>query len=440
MSIPSMHMELDWMEPFERGTPEGVTFSDLKVLIGGCVVTEVEDRLAQTLRESVLVSAYPLARFLAENWWRLRWEPVPARAIPAWRLRHSLSAVGDGYSWPNLSFASDGEAIHVQLRPSGDSPTSPIRYVSELDDWISVVEFERSVDVFMEAVAGRLDAMGCSKNELADLLDALRAERSDAQLTRWRRLEAIAGYDADEAPESLIQSLLAEGESMGWDSLQELTAASREQVLRDLKSLRDALSSEGCRFRIADLERLREAVLSETGDSKFAPWMRASTAARITRQVLGLNGETVSNQRLSELFDMPKSQFEPGVPTNSPFTASSHPVDTSESRMVITKSFASGRRFAVCRLLGDRLFSNGQGAVISAATDASTARQKFQRAFAQELLCPFDALREMVDEDAPSEDDIETAAEHFQVSPLLVRTTLVNRHLLPRDALDAGYT
>lgn len=436
MSELSLQFELDWLEPFDGGSPEGVTYAAIEMLVGSCRVTEVEDYLAQTLRDRVLVSAFPIARFLAENWWRLRWEPAPARICAAWRLRHCLSAVGEGYSWPNLSFASDGESIHARLRRSGDSSISPIRYLNELDHWVAIDDFERSVDLFMDTVAGRLEAMGHSQNELADLLAALRSERADVQMARWRRLEAIAGFDADEAPERFIQSLLAEGESVGWESLHELTAASRGQVLQDLASLRESLSREGCRFQIEHFADLRGSIMKESADLTLPPWMRAATAARITRQVLGLNGEVVSNRRLSQLFDIPETQFETSVPSNSPFTASSHPEGASEGRMVISKRYTMGRRFATCRLLGDLLYFDDQPEMISAATDAATARQKFQRAFAQELLCPFDALTEMLDEDAPLEDDIETAAEHFQVSPLLVRTTLVNRHLLPRDALD----
>jgi len=44
-------------------------------------------------------------------------------------------------------------------------------------------------------------------------------------------------------------------------------------------------------------------------------------------------------------------------------------------------------------LVGDHLYAHAADRVLP-ATDAGTARQKFQRAFAQALLCPFDTLRE----------------------------------------------
>jgi Zn-dependent peptidase ImmA (M78 family) len=68
-------------------------------------------------------------------------------------------------------------------------------------------------------------------------------------------------------------------------------------------------------------------------------------------------------------------------------------------------------------------------------TDAKTSRQQFQRAFAQEFLCPFEALKETINLDHPDEECIAKAADRFGVSPLLVRTTLVNKGELDRQSL-----
>ena len=71
------------------------------------------------------------------------------------------------------------------------------------------------------------------------------------------------------------------------------------------------------------------------------------------------------------------------------------------------------------------------------ATATKTARQKFQRAFAQQLLCPVDDLKGLVATNQPTDDQIEEAATEFDVSPLLIKTTLVNQGLLERQALQA---
>ena len=62
-------------------------------------------------------------------------------------------------------------------------------------------------------------------------------------------------------------------------------------------------------------------------------------------------------------------------------------------------------------------------------------RQKRQRAFAAEILCPFEHASELLDADY-SEESQERVAAEYQVSTLLVRTQLVNNGLLGRQALD----
>jgi Zn-dependent peptidase ImmA (M78 family) len=68
------------------------------------------------------------------------------------------------------------------------------------------------------------------------------------------------------------------------------------------------------------------------------------------------------------------------------------------------------------------------------ATDAKTARQKMQRAFAIEFLCPIQSLTAFLDGDFSS-DATEEAAEHFGVSHTAVETHLVNNCLLSPEVL-----
>ena len=61
--------------------------------------------------------------------------------------------------------------------------------------------------------------------------------------------------------------------------------------------------------------------------------------------------------------------------------------------------------------------------------------QKFERGFAQELLCPWQELDEFTNNSGLDEEGITEAAEHFQVSRLVVLSTLVNKQKLPRTRL-----
>lgn len=63
-------------------------------------------------------------------------------------------------------------------------------------------------------------------------------------------------------------------------------------------------------------------------------------------------------------------------------------------------------------------------------------RQKAQRSFAAELLCPFDAIMEMLRGDCSGE-NLSDIAERFQVSELTIRTQLVNHKILEREDIES---
>ena len=67
------------------------------------------------------------------------------------------------------------------------------------------------------------------------------------------------------------------------------------------------------------------------------------------------------------------------------------------------------------------------------ATRAHTYRQKAQRAFAAELLAPFEAVDAMLAGDADDEERRQAVANHFAVSSMAVDTLLMNHGRLQRE-------
>lgn len=100
------------------------------------------------------------------------------------------------------------------------------------------------------------------------------------------------------------------------------------------------------------------------------------------------------------------------------------------------RRLSTSRRFALARVVGACLDAETPERLVP-ASDAATQRQKFQRAFAQELLCPYADLRNFIGDRAPDDPIIEDAAEYFDVSPLLVKTTLVNKRMLDRWVMES---
>src|SRR3954447_18527241 len=204
-------MAAEW-EACEYGLPEDrMTTARLRIAFGDFVATRIEDTRSHAVHDRVNVSAYPLALWFADNWWRLRWEPQSlwGEAPTSWRMAHEMPAAGHGFIWPRIAFNSDGETIEVSCRPSRQNSPDPIRYLSDFKASIEGGDFESVVDDFIGHVLGRLRERDAGETDLSRLWSDVTAERLDPKEQVWRKLEAQLGFDPDEAPEQILEDLLA---------------------------------------------------------------------------------------------------------------------------------------------------------------------------------------------------------------------------------------
>ena len=108
------------------------TIGPLQIAVGGRLMTRAEDTWSKSVQQFAVVSAYPLAEWLAASWWRLRWESRPFRSSPdrSWRMAHEMPAAGHGFLWPSITFESDGEEIRVICRQLAKRFSAPLRLSS----------------------------------------------------------------------------------------------------------------------------------------------------------------------------------------------------------------------------------------------------------------------------------------------------------------------
>jgi Zn-dependent peptidase ImmA (M78 family) len=432
-----LRIEFDWLDRETGSDLDRALAASIGVAVGGEYLTRLDDLGAKTRRNQVLASAWHLANWFAANWWRLRWEPAPAkwREDPDWRMAHSLAAAGGGYVWPNAIFASDGDSMEIAAKPkSKGARFEPVRYINEVQAWITAAEFERKVDGFMEGVLSRMQSLKLQDECLPRLWDEIQKERSNAQFSEQRKLEAMAGFDPDQAPAGLIENLLEDLDNLGKSALAELAAEARHktgealQMIRELGRSRSKPRPGGFRVRLPPLPR------PPVADDDALPWQKAANLARLARTNWGLGKKPIGNRALSELLSAKATIFSDNsiVATLMPLGIRTGANATFD--IYFNRPSDTTRRFAASRLLGDFLHFSNQERLLP-ATHAKTSRQKFQRSFAQEFLCPIDALLEKIQTNQPDEDDIQEAADHFHVSPRMVKTTLVNHGQLEREAL-----
>lgn len=432
--------------PRESAAPDSVdrdAEADIGIVVDGICLTELEDRIARTVRPTLRASSYRLALWLAENWWRLRWEPESTQLD--WQLSHNLAAAGAGYLWPAITFTSDGERMTLRMRPSALTPTEDIRYLRSHDLQIPVESFVAGTDGFIDGVIDRMRSTGHGQTALESLWGEIQAERHDPDTAQWRKLEALAGLDAGAEEGRFLDALLAQQASLGRSALEELIAASKVATEDTLTSLAAMRQQGASRLAMPDIEPLRQQLQGQQ-DGKGAgnaaaghqapPWRRAYQAADAARHYWGLESGAITSKRLAEILGTAeKTLLDASGATHSPISAGFRENGPNGFSVALSAPAPAGRRFALARLLGDYLTTTDAERLLP-ATAAKTARQKFQRAFAQQLLCPVEDLKTFLDSEHPSDDQIEEAATEFDVSPLLIKTTLVNQGLMERDALS----
>lgn len=432
-----LKIEVGWFEGADGDPVDQSTFAQIEISAAQQVATELEDLFARTVRSGLRAPAYDLALWFAENWWRLRWEPEAN--TDDWRLSHVLAAVGGGVAWPDVTFASDGVHVLVEGRKTSAGRGAPIRYIRDVYVQITAAAFEAGVDEFVERVLARLSSVNISESDLALLWRHLLVERRDQEIGARRRLEALLGFDPDEAPDHLIVSLQADASKAGHGAVDEVAAATKERSSETVREVLERTRTSGVPIRVESATAILRQYSGQSSPTQL-PWQRATMAARLTREVWGVGEGPVSNDTLSNILSVQKN-FLGYTPSNGlPVAAglrTNHGGD--DVNVLMQAKVQTGRRFEILRLVADHIGAPAEDRLLP-VTAAKTDRQKFQRAFAQEFLLPFNELYERLEQPRPgeddiSDDDIDDIAEEYDVSPLLIRTVLVNTGYLLREVL-----
>lgn len=428
-----LEIRADW-EKLERGTPEErACFAAIGIQYGNVWLTEAEDTFVNRVRGQVHLSGYRLAEWLAWNWWRLRWEPR-TRASD-WASAHHMTTVGGGYVWPNVTVFSDGERIVFLAKPTHLRPTEPLRYIADIAAVVLAGSFEDAIDRFIDQVLGQLRAEKIGSTNLAEIWENVRNERADPEFATRRKLEALLGFDPNEADNNTIEILIKDAEILGQRAMDEVAAERPAQgggVVITAAKLREVAGEAGFDSRPREAVRLSaETMLPHVGQAPA--WRRGIAAARALRDQQNLDVSPMQNTRLAEFAGVSADALNT---KGNPLSIFSFALDenSSRGRIVLRSKWETGRRFELARLIGDRVAGHTHGKLLP-ATHSYTYRQKFQRSFAAEFLCPFDAVDAFLKGDY-SIDAIQGAADYFQVSPLTIRTLLVNHGRLAREDLE----
>ena len=443
---------------------ESATFGLLTVRVNDRLLTEAvsgeRKGAPQSICEGPHVAGYSLAEWLIWNWWRLHWDEVvpPHQNIDVrnrWDFAHCMETAGDGYVWPKITIAPEGEQTRIVSEPSLVSDSDPFRYIaSTAGEVVPTHCFTSAVDRFVQQVISNLERAGLRDTNLQKLLIDLKQERGDPEMTRFRRAEARLALDPDEAREEDIWRCLADARELGESSWAELAAeaaysgvsapeVTSAQNLRSLAESRGFVASRNNRIELSDLPRIKDVSAGDNGPGHFAipaappgvvpPWVVGADLASRLRAHEDLDGRPLDDKHLGGFAGL-SSDAITRTYRRGERLAYVLAEREGETRVVLRSGRRTGRRFELARLIGDRLLAaqNEYDDALFPATRAYTYRQKAQRAFAAELLSPFHALEDLMAGDY-SADRQQKVAGHFRVSERTIGTQLVNYGRIPLE-------
>lgn len=434
----TLRMQPDWLSaPGHESdatelAPDEATLAAIEISAPGECLSRLSDESGEE-RDFVCVSGYRLACWISRNWWRLLFEAERDGFLddPIWLDGHSLTSIGEGWLWPRITIAADGDSVVLRSRPSRRNSVEPLAFVSQTEVRAPRKEFADTAGWFVERVLDRLRTLNVEAPDLRSSWGELSAERSDTEIAQYRELEGSLGFEPDGAAPQTVNRLYRDRKRLGTRAMTEVVASGRSGGVPLTSDVieREARNS-GFGSELGNLSWLAD-LADDFGVAKEPAWGFGEDAARRVRRRASLSDGPVENHRLGELCGIVPT----GLVDDARFAPLAFALHSSRSSgsVVFRSRWETGRRFELGRLLGDVvLFRNSER--LHPATRAETFRQRAQRAFAAELLCPYDSLRDFMKGDK-SEMAREEAARHFRVSTRAVTTILVNKGDLSRDHL-----
>jgi hypothetical protein len=358
---------------------------DFGLKVGDISLTKNEDTWSQTIRDRVLVSAYPLAVWIVSSWWRLLYEPLPptgTKPSVSWKMAHELTAANQGFIWPRVILASDTELMQIWSTASSAVEQQSVRYINSLDRpfLVNLIEFEETAKAFIESVLSRLDATGIIDTQLAGLWQEVQEELADPYASQYRRREAELGFDPDECPEDLVKDALNLAKKMGNETLSEVAPAYSKDILeaRPLSTTINELIQE------SGLDGKPEVSIDHSASKEFskAPWQKANEVASRLRDAIDIEEEPVTDDQLYDLLGLQRAEYEAFDPPRQRRISIAVPSKQAGFKFHTRKRHPIAKRFELARFIGDYLLDGNCGENWLANTDLRTSRQKYQRAFA----------------------------------------------------------
>ncbi len=411
-----------------RGAELSATFASLRINVQGQAVTRVLDHRARTVRDFVDVPLYPLAEWLAANWWFLAYEFENAakKEDPDFVRRHALGANTEGYAFPNLMAIPAGSRTSLTWG-GAPSPWTRVEFLDQGYEFIDREAFRQTCADLIDRVVRRLAAFDVHDTFLQEEWAAIQG--ADDEELSFCETAAGLGWDPYDLDEARREQVFRLADELGPLCSEAVPVMDSADPLRDSSAIVSAL--EAAKPNSLQLRSLR-TLMEDKSPSTGYPWEAGYDLARQARKHLDLDGQPIPDmQSLAEaLGEDIKTLTQATLPV-APLSMVRliDAVVTGGERGAVSfglrRAGEDGQRFLFCRALAETISSDGDALI----TRAHTERQQRNRAFAAEFLAPAHSLRERVSRYVMDNEEVEYLAEEFGVSTQVIVRQIENHKI-----------
>lgn len=432
-----------------RALEHRATWARIEIKAGSDFITLAEDRESGSSRRSIYCPLYPLAEWIAYNWWFLQADTRPSsflsqdlgpvvrasQTLPrVLRERHSIAASGDGFAWPDLVIVPDGS--ETRLVWGGDRTRSsnlPIRFLTYGDCRVESELVMHEFELLVSETLTRLSEQGVTGTVLENEWAAI--QQTGPEEAEYCRAAARLGLDPYSGAEPYEKEIIRAAETLSGEVLTDFLNAVNpdhiESALTWLSSGRstierrpseiDAALSESDAPGVAVVPELRAAHRASLS-AEDAPWDVGYQQARIVRSQIASD----ITARLAV------DRYVPSRIRQAPDTSLQALGASTDQRpplvIVGQRRTANSNRFTLSRALWHCIWDDSPLFIV---TTAHTYRQRVERAFAAELLAPADGIAALLESppETASQEELEQVAQRFGVSSMVVEHQVRN-HLI----------
>jgi len=423
-----MKLNVEWLSaPDVVPREHEATWGRLYLPIEGGSPLRLVDFTSKTVRESLYLSVYPLAEWLACNWWVLLNEVYsPVRSTEEeYRFRHCILDASGGYVLPRLWILPQGERVTVEWEPRATEHAS-ISFIGAGRISLARKRLVAELSAFIDSVCARLEDLDLHDSLLQTEWKAIRSLDEDEE--DFCAFAGRMGVDPFAMDDSLESILLEVGNKLAPETANELvSAAGPDSLGQELRVIERFLARRETGPRISKLGEIAKE-FGQVAATDHEPWRQGYEAANQLRELLGLNGEALRSDVLLKkamdaagraLYSESKPSFHSCLSGIASLSSDFH------LRVQVSHPTAAGRRFTWCRTLFSVLAGqNAHGLFL--ATAAHTPEQQASRAFAAEFLAPRSSICARIGRGGASEENIESLAIEFGVSPQVIRHQIEN--------------